>query len=389
MLLLFVHAYSLGGGTYTGIEAVSNGLPIMREPRVQTAKRTMVYMATSLAFTAAGLLLCYLLWHVTPVAGQDDERRAGRDGMTAHLPLGRVLVVVTMVSEGVLLVVAAQAGFIDGPRVLANMAVDSWVPRRFAALSDRLTTHNGIMLMGAASLVALLYTGGDVGKLVVMYSINVFLTFSLSMFGMAAHSTWRDRRATAQLDPQGWRCSASGFALCATILVITVLEKFREGGWITLLVTGAVIGLCFVIQRPLPHACACGWRRCIRRASIDGRGRTRAASRSPTARRRRRRCWCRATAASASTPCSMCSASFPNHFKNLVFISVGVIDSGGFKGADAVESLEADTEAMLQALRRRWPPSWASPRRIAWRSAPTRSPRPRSCAARSCASSRW
>ena len=78
--------------------------------------------------------------------------------LTAHLPLGRVLVVVTMVSEGVLLVVAAQAGFIDGPRVLANMAVDSWVPRRFAALSDRLTTHNGITLMGATSLVALLYT---------------------------------------------------------------------------------------------------------------------------------------------------------------------------------------------------------------------------------------
>ena len=71
MLLLFVRAYSLGGGTYTGIEAVSNGLPIMREPRVQTGKRTMLYMATSLAFTAAGLLLCYLLWHVQPVPGQD------------------------------------------------------------------------------------------------------------------------------------------------------------------------------------------------------------------------------------------------------------------------------------------------------------------------------
>src|SRR6185436_12694128 len=62
MLLLFLHAYSLGGGTYTGIEAVSNGLPIMREPRVRTAKHTMVYMACSLAITAAGLLLCYLLW---------------------------------------------------------------------------------------------------------------------------------------------------------------------------------------------------------------------------------------------------------------------------------------------------------------------------------------
>ena len=66
LLLVFIRAYSLGGGTYTGIEAVSNGVPIMREPQVHTAKRTMIYMATSLAFTASGLLFCYLLWHVAP-----------------------------------------------------------------------------------------------------------------------------------------------------------------------------------------------------------------------------------------------------------------------------------------------------------------------------------
>ena len=65
-LKLFVRAYSLGGGTYTGIEAVSNGVGIMREPRVQTAKRTMVLMALSLAITAGGILLCYLLVHATP-----------------------------------------------------------------------------------------------------------------------------------------------------------------------------------------------------------------------------------------------------------------------------------------------------------------------------------
>ena len=79
MALLFLHAYSLGGGTYTGIEAVSNGMPIMREPRVETGKRTMLYMATSLAFTAGGLLVCYLLWGVQRRRGQDDERGAGRE----------------------------------------------------------------------------------------------------------------------------------------------------------------------------------------------------------------------------------------------------------------------------------------------------------------------
>ena len=70
MLKLLMHAYSLGGGTYTGIEAVSNGVGLMREPRVVTAKRTMLLMASSLAITASGLLLGYLLWHAEPVPGK-------------------------------------------------------------------------------------------------------------------------------------------------------------------------------------------------------------------------------------------------------------------------------------------------------------------------------
>jgi amino acid transporter len=345
MLLLFIHAYSLGGGTYTGIEAVSNGLPIMREPRVATAKRTMLYMATSLAFTASGLLVCYLLWNVSPVPGK-TLNAVLVEKMTAHLPFGTTMAVVTLFSEGILLVVAAQAGFLDGPRVLANMAVDSWVPRRFAALSDRLTAHNGIILMGAASLAALLYTGGDVGKLVVMYSINVFLTFSLSLFAMT-RKTLQERRAM----PFGAFAKRAatfivGFLLCAVILVITVAEKFSEGGWLTLLVTAVVVGLCFLIRR---HYRAVRSRLMALYRDVsdldDG-------SHTPQP----------ITHPEAPTACVLVSSydgvgihtvlnvfrSFPNHFKNLVFVSVGVIDSGGFKGADSVEALEAETIGTLK-----------------------------------------
>jgi amino acid transporter len=343
MFLLFVHAYSLGGGTYTGIEAVSNGLAIMREPRVQTAKRTMLYMAVSLACTAAGLLLCYLLWHVQPVAGK-TLNAVLVEGMTARLPGGTVLAAITLFSEGVLLIVAAQAGFIDGPRVLANMANDHWVPRRFAALSDRLTTQNGIMVMGAAALLALLYTHGDVGKIVVMYSINVFLTFSLSMFAMAK-KTFAERARAAH-----WKRKLAlfvvGFVLCFTILAITVMEKFTEGGWLTLVVTALVVALCFLIRRhyrqvklrlahlyqhvrhvdsgqhaPIPIANRGLPTACVLVPNYGGVG--------------------------IHTVLNVFRA-FPNHFKNLVFVSVGVIDSGGFKGADAVEALEKDTEAMLK-----------------------------------------
>src|SRR6185503_17831972 len=219
MLLLFLHAYSLGGGTYTGIEAVSNGLPIMREPRVETGKRTMLYMSLSLAITASGLLLCYLLWHLTAVPHK-TMNAVLVERVTAGLPGAGTFVALTLLAEGALLVLAAQAGFIDGPRVLANMAIDSWMPRRFAALSDRLTAQNGILLMSAAALAALLYTRGDVHHLVVMYSINVFLTFSLSTYAMLRASV------AARKEREDWwpraRLFALAFGLCATILGVTV-----------------------------------------------------------------------------------------------------------------------------------------------------------------------
>ena len=186
MLLLFLRAYSLGGGTYTGIEAVSNGLQIMREPRVQTGKRTMLYMATSLAFTAGGLFLCYLLLKVTPVDGQDPQRRAGRQPLRRLADAASCSPWSPSSPKGALLLVAAQAGFIDGPRVMANMAVDSWLPHRFAALSERLTMRNGIAPDGRRRHRRCCFTPADRSPaLVVMYSINVFLTFSLSQFGMS------------------------------------------------------------------------------------------------------------------------------------------------------------------------------------------------------------
>ncbi|MGE5232386.1 MAG: APC family permease, partial [Deltaproteobacteria bacterium] len=335
MLLVFVRAYSLGGGTYTGIEAVSNGLPIMREPRVRTARRTMLYMATSLAFTASGLLLCYLLWRVAPVEGRTlnavlVQRLAG------GFPGGAVFVALTLFSEGALLVVAAQAGFLDGPRVLANMAVDSWVPHRFAALSERLTTGNGILLMGAASLAALLYTRGAVSHLVVMYSINVFVTFSLSMFGMTRF--WLGARDSG---PGGRRLRritlfGSAFLLCATILAITVFEKFREGGWVTLVVTALVVGVCFWVRghyqkaalsvarlydalHDLPETPKAGL------STEPDRGQPVAAVLVGSY-----------GGVGIHTVLNIFRA-FPGHFRGLCFLSVGVVDSGEFKGEHAVE----------------------------------------------------
>src|SRR5262249_30427016 len=95
MLLLFLHAYSLGGGTYTGIEAVANGLMVLRDPRVANGKRTMAYMAASLAFTAAGLLVLYLLWGVTKVPGKTMNASLVQM-MTGNIPGGAVFAFITL-----------------------------------------------------------------------------------------------------------------------------------------------------------------------------------------------------------------------------------------------------------------------------------------------------
>src|SRR5205823_3522598 len=250
---LFLRAYSLGAGTYTGIEAVSNGLQIMREPRVATAKRTMIYMAVSLALTAAGIILGYLLMDVHPEPGKTmnavlAERLAGSWSL-AGIPVGNGFVVITLTSEALLLFVAAQAGFIDGPRVMANMAHDSWLPHRFGALSSRLTMQNGVLLIGATSLFMLWHTGGSVDALVVMYSINVFVTFSLSQAGMIRYWWMKETRRKYPDWARHLPLHLIGFVLCFGILVVNVLEKFTEGAWLTVVVTGAVVTLCMLIKR--------------------------------------------------------------------------------------------------------------------------------------------
>ena len=247
---LFLKAYSLGGGTYTGIEAVSNNVQSLKEPRVRTGKLTMLYMAASLAFTAGGIILLYLLWHAQPVDGSTlnavvfssilDEMGFTGSGLSIAL-------VVVLATEAGLLFVAANTGFLGGPAVLANMAADSWMPHKFRYLSTRLVTQNGIVLMGLAAIAILILSHGAVEFLVVLYSINVFLTFSLSLTGLCIY--WIKHRRD---DPRWLRrltLSAIGLLVTVSILVVTTVAKFDEGGWITVVITGAVIAACIGIRR--------------------------------------------------------------------------------------------------------------------------------------------
>ncbi len=345
VMALFARAYALGGGTYTGIEAVSNGLSIMREPKVQTGKRTMALMAVSLAVTAGGLILAYLLVHATPAPGRTMNAVLANRFAGGWAGIGGAFVLITLLSEALLLIVAGQAGFIDGPRVMANMAVDSYLPHRFSQLSDRLTMSYGVLLIGGASLLALIYTGGDVTHLVVLYSINVFLTFSLSELAMCRfwvrerkkHATWRKHISVHVV----------GLTLCLFILTVTVYEKFDEGGWVTLALTGGLIACCFLIRRHYRKV-----HDNLRR--LDGILAVLPAGGSPPL----------PPPLDPAAPTAVLLVGgyaglgihsllavqrlFPGYFKNFMFVSVGVIDSASFVNVEAVDEVRDRTAADLR-----------------------------------------
>jgi amino acid transporter len=247
-LILILKAYSMGAGTYTGIEAVSNGLPILREPKVKTARTTMTLMAVSLSTMVLGLMVAYSLYGLKIHPGKTLNAVLLEQLTSGWNPrLGYSFVLITLISEATILFVAAQTGFIDGPRIMANMAVDLWFPKKFAALSDRLVTMNGVLLMGSAAFILMLLSRGSVKLLVVLYSINVFITFSISQMGMVKH-WWLSRK---KLDHWKRKIAVNGigFILTTFILISVIVVKFREGGWITLIITGLLVFVAMNIKR--------------------------------------------------------------------------------------------------------------------------------------------
>jgi hypothetical protein len=202
--------------------------------------------------------------------------------------------------------------------------------------------------MGVTSILALLYTHGDVSKLVVMYSINVFVTFSLSNLGMSRF--WiRERKQHPE-----WKrhlpIHLIGLALCVTILVVTCFEKFGEGGWLTIVITGLLVAVCFYVKRHYRKVVLA-----IRALDAelpdpltDADARAMYASDKPVAE-----------ALDPKKPIAILFVGsygglgrhalltllrmFPGHFQGVVFCSVAILDSGVFKGSDEVAQLQKRT----------------------------------------------
>jgi amino acid transporter len=347
LLFIILRAYSLGAGTFTGIEAVSNGLPILREPRVATGKKTMQYMAVSLAFTVAGLMIAYLLFNVQHVDGKTLNAVLLENMTVTWGTWGYVFLLVTLVSEAMLLFVAAQAGFLDGPRVLSNMAIDRWAPTRFSSLSDRLVTQNGVVLMGSAALLTVFLTKGSLHLLVVLYSINVFITFCLSQAGMVRH-WWNVRR-----EEKKWlkKLMVNGVGLVMTtfILITMAVLKFHEGGWVTLLITAALVVVAILIRGHYRHTMSLLKRLDVLIDAVTSAIKNNSGTPGKVDR-------------NAQTAVVLVNGfnglgvhtlmgvirNFGIGFKNFVFLQVGVVDAGNFKGVEAVEELKASVRKDLE-----------------------------------------
>jgi hypothetical protein len=342
---LFLRAYSLGGGTYTGIEAVSNNVQSLAEPRVLTGKWTMFYMAVSLSFTAGGIILLYLLWNVQPVQGETLNavtfRAILQDAIGSSTIESPTLWLILLL-EGGLLFVAANTGYLGGPAVLANMAADSWVPHQYRYLSSRLVTQRGIVLMGLAAVGILLVTMGSVALLVVLYSINVFLTFSLSLLGLCIY-WWQVRRTDRR-----WilRIALSGLGLAVTsgILAVTTVEKFTEGGFMTLLITGVVIGFCILNRAHYQKI-----RRKLGKADESLPMEYSRSTPPPVLEPNE------PTAVFVVGSCrwggvyalDWVRREFPGHFHNFVFMSARTVDAKCYSGSDELEQERRKAEATL------------------------------------------
>lgn len=335
-------AYAMSGSTYTGLEAVSNGLPLLREPRVKNGKRTMLYLAISLSFAAAGIITCYLLWDVRPVAGKTMNAVLA-EKVSQGLPGSTIFVWTTMLSAGALLVAAAQAGFLSGPRVMSNLAIDGWLPRSFQTLSERLVTGNAILFLGIAAGGALVYTRGDVSQLAVLYTINVFLTFTITMVSMLLY-WWRQPART----PARWRRITlyviSSF-VCGGILAVTIISQFDGLGQIALAVTGLLAALCLLIHAHYQSVSARLRKLYMELENLPRAPKDNVGPIDPT------------------KPVAVVLVSryggigihtvlnvfraFPGHFHGIVFLAVGLVDSGRFKGEDSMQELRDETISSL------------------------------------------
>jgi amino acid transporter len=189
-LFLLLGAFSNGCAALTGIEAISNGVPAFQKPEAKNAARTLVWMALLLTVMFLGTSVLAYLYGVHPHASETVISQFARIVFTGPLAWFYYVVQIT---TALILVLAANTSFADFPRLGSLLARDRFLPRQFATRGDKLVFSNGIVILAIFASILVIAFGGDTSRLIPLYAVGVFLSFTLSQSGMVRH--WLKVRA--------------------------------------------------------------------------------------------------------------------------------------------------------------------------------------------------
>jgi amino acid transporter len=238
-VFLILHAFSNGTTALTGVEAISNGITAFKEPRSHNAGVTLAWMSAILATLFLGIT--FLAGH-TGAIPSEGETVISQLARTAFEGRGLAYLGV-MATTTLILVMAANTAFSDFPRLSAIQAADGFLPRQLTYRGSRLVFSRGIVVLAIASALLIVAFQASVTRLIPLYAIGVFLSFTLSQAGMTLR--WRRMGRSLERPPRGWRWKMAlnglGAVLTALVTMVFAITKFQEGAWVVLLVLPAFV----------------------------------------------------------------------------------------------------------------------------------------------------
>jgi len=240
-LFVLLHAFANGCTAMTGVEAISNGIPAFEPPEADNAAKTLLIMAAILLTMFLGISLLGAALHVVPHEQETVLSQIARAVFGGRNVAYFILQTATML----ILVLAANTSYADFPRLASILASDGFAPTQFTHRGDRLAFSNGIIVLTLFAIALVVIFRGSVFRLIPLYAVGVFLSFTLSQAGMVMH--WRRHR-----EP-GWRLralmNALGAIATAGVLVVFVTTKFREGAWVVIVMIPLGVWLFLTIAR--------------------------------------------------------------------------------------------------------------------------------------------
>jgi amino acid transporter len=242
---LALHAFASGCTALTGVEAVSNGVPIFKQPRHRNAKRTLSLITCILAVLLVGQMLLCRLYGVGATPPGSPEFQSVLSQLLEAVAGRGVFYYVAIASIIGLLALSANTSFADFPRLCRILAGDKYLPEPFVHRGRRLAFSHGVLVLSALGGLLLVLFGGVTDRLIPLFAIGAFLAFTTSQAGMVAH--WWKRRGLAA--KRSMLINALGAVTTFVTLVVIMVAKFTEGAWISLLLIAGVMVLFHQVRR--------------------------------------------------------------------------------------------------------------------------------------------